>query len=720
MSVASVSFRLTALVFAMTWAQAGIAADQVNDHAPTNAGELDSNIAMLPTIKVTATSDRATSEKTKAYIVKRSASATKMNMAVKETPQTVAVVTSQQMADFGLTNSRSVLAATPGVLVQNQETDRTSYSSRGSEISSFQIDGLGIPFEGYNYQNGDIDTAIYDRVEVVKGANGLTSSLGEPGATVNFIRKRPTSEFQASGGMSYGSWNTRRLEGDVSGSLTESGNVRGRLVVAGQDGDSYLDNYSKKKYILSGVLEADVTDSTLLTVGSFYQSNQPMGNNWGALPLMRTDGQQLSYKRSYNPVADWAKWDKTTSNSFIELKQKLFGDWALTATYNYVKSDEDSSLLYYYGAPDAAGNGVGVLPYEYTDDTKQQVADINLKGTFELLGQRHDAMFGTSWSKSEVRQGSSNAASSPTFNWYTWDGQFAKPSFTPNDSLDGTANIEQEIKSVYAATRLHLNDDLRLLLGANYTKAESAGNNFGTDTTYDRAKVMPYAALTYNLTPEYTVYSSYSTIFRPQSAVNAAGHQIAPVDGRALELGVKSSWLSDRLTGSVSLFDTLQNNFPLRASDSVGLQKRYEVGDLQSRGIELTLAGRINDQINLSAGFTHVKLEDKATGEKTRTYLPSNIFNTLLTYQFAQLPALKVGTGLTWQSKVSQDIEIGTIRQKGYALLNLMASYDVNKNVAVQINADNVTNTKYLNSFPDGQGYYGAPANYTLGLKFKY
>jgi outer membrane receptor for ferric coprogen and ferric-rhodotorulic acid len=729
MVLAKVGFRLSALVLAMTFAQGAWAHDgEVHEEAGQDEGKL----ATLAPVQVKATRDGA-SEKTKAYGIKRSASATKLNLSVKETPQTVNVVTRQQMDDFGLTNVRAVLAATPGVIVQSQETDRTSYSSRGTEISNFQVDGLGVPFDGYNYQNGDIDTAIYDRIEVVKGANGLNSGLGDPGASVNFVRKRPTKDVQASGGITYGSWNTRRIDGDVSGALNASGSVRGRLVVAGQDGDSYLDNYAKKKYTISGVLEADLTDSTLLTIGDFEQKNKPSGNNWGALPLLGQDGKQLSYARDYNPVPTWSRWDRRTNNSFVELKQKLLGDWALTATYNYVRSDEQSKLNYYFGAPDAAGHGVSLYAAAYFDHTVQQLADVNAKGTFALWGQRHEAVVGAGWSQSQVRQGSAVPSSGPSFNWNTWDGQYAQPSFTPDSSAANTADYSQKIKSLYTATRLHLSDDLRLLLGVNYTQATSAGNNYGVDARYDRAKAMPYAGVSYNINPTYTAYASYSTIFRPQSGLDTKGNLIPPVDGKAIEAGVKGSWLNERLTGSVAIFDTLQNNFPLRASDSASLVKLYEVGDLRTRGFELSLLGRITDQINLSLGYSQVRLTNNETGDKTRTYLPSRTFNSLLTYQFASIPALKIGAGLNWLDKVHQDIEgtvyqangtvtpyAGTIRQKGYALLNLMASYDVNKNVALQLNVDNATNTKYLNSFPDGQGYFGAPVNYTLGVKFKY
>ncbi len=150
---------------------------------------------------------------------------------------------------------------------------------------------------------------FYDRVEVIKGADALTNAVGDPSATIDYIRKRPTQDFQANAGVSYGSWNTQRYEADVSGALTQDGRIRGRLMGYEQTGDSYIDRYSSEKNGFSGILEADLTDSTLLTVGYSEEKNKPNANNWEALPLLDADGNQLSYDRNYNPNPDWAYWD---------------------------------------------------------------------------------------------------------------------------------------------------------------------------------------------------------------------------------------------------------------------------------------------------------------------------------------------------------------------------------------------------------------------------
>ena len=278
----------------------------------------------LPVIELQAdASGNQSSEQTKSYIIKKSSSATKLNIDAQETPQTINVVTRQQMDDFNLNSTRKVLENTPGVTVSNQETERTTYMSRGFEISNILTDGVGFPLSNYNYNNTNPDTYFYDRVEVNKGADALTNAFGDPSATIDNIRKRPTKEFQANAGISYGSWDTQRYEADVSGSLTKDGRVRGRIMGFEQTGDSYLDWYSSEKNGFAGILDADLTDTTTLTVGYSEQQNNPNANNWGALPLLDNNGQQISYSRSYNPNPNWTHWDHKTQEAFAELKQKL-------------------------------------------------------------------------------------------------------------------------------------------------------------------------------------------------------------------------------------------------------------------------------------------------------------------------------------------------------------------------------------------------------------
>ncbi|MDC4571548.1 TonB-dependent siderophore receptor [Acinetobacter baumannii] len=685
----------------------------------------DAQVQALQTIQVKASNAEQSSEQTKAYNVKNSSSATKLNIEAKETPQTINVVTRQQIEDFGLTSTRDVLRNTPGVTVSNQETERTTYMARGFEISNILTDGVGFPLSGYNYNNTNPDTYFYDRVEVVKGADSLTNAFGDPSATINNIRKRPTQEFQASGGVSYGSWDTQRYEADVSGSILPSGKVRGRIMGYEQTGDSYLDRYSAEKNGFAGIVEADLTDSTLLTAGYSQEQNKPNANNWGALPLLDANGKQISYDRSYNPNPDWAHWDNETKNAFVELKQKLNDQWNAKLTYNYLDTKHNSRLLYYYGYPKADGSGVSLTPWGGQEPQEKHAVDFNLEGTYKLFNREHEATLGYSYVRNHQQDkqstgtiNDSNVIKSTTTDWASWTPQ----SITWSDFTEA-ANYKQNINSIYAATRLHLNEDLKLLLGANYVQAESKGESYNSPMSYSESKVSPYVGLTYNFTPEYTGYMSYTSIFRPQTGIDKDTNQaLKPIEGKSYEMGVKSSWLDDRLTGTLSVFKTEQNNYPLRNSDGNPLNRKVPTSDLESQGVEVGLSGQITDNVNLSFGYAQFSIKDTKNGGEARTYNPNQTLNLLTTYTPPVLPKLKVGAGLQWQDGIKlYDSNVnGTIKQDAYALVNLMASYEVNDHITLQANGNNIFDKKYLNSFPDGQAFYGAPANYTVAVKFKY
>lgn len=687
----------------------------------------------LPTITVTAESEQSelSSEQSKAYIIQNSSTASKLNIPLKETPQTVNVLTRQQLDDFALDNTRDVLRNTPGIIVSNQETERTSYLARGFEISNVLVDGVGIPLEGYNYNNDNPDSFLFDRVEVVKGANALNNGIGDPGATINMIRKRPTSDLQTAFNASYGSWNTQRYEVDVSSPLTQDGKVRGRVFGYQQTGDSYLDRYELEKNGIGAVVEADITGTTLLTAGYTETNHKPNGVNWGSNPLINTEGEQLSYSRNYNYSPSWAHWDSNIKSYFAELEQKLGGDWTAKLTYDEKRTQRDSKLLFLSGKPGANGtSGIFLYPGMYIDDNKEQQASLSFSGTYPLWGQRHEASLGYVWAKNRLDE-------------LGYAGSFVNPlttdlaSFTPEEpswdmsKTSGEMHIRQKNQSLYAATRLHLNDDLKLLLGANYVQAESSGSSYGKDTVYDEDKVLPYAGLTYNFSPEYTGYLSYTSIFRPQTTKADEVSINKPIEGESYEVGVKGSWLDDKLTATMAVFRTEQSNYPLRDSDGIPTLRTTQVSDLRSQGYEFGLAGQLTDHFNLSFGYTQFSLKDLINGGDARTFNPTQSFNLLTTYQVPQLPKLKLGLGVQWQDQTYLDVPEATtngvitqkaevIEQDAYALVNLMASYELNKHMTLQANSNNLTNEKYLFNFPNQQGFYGAPANYSVAVKFKY
>ncbi len=231
--------------------------------------------AALAEVRVAAQTERdGTTEGSGSYKAQYANAATKLSLSPRETPQTVSVVTRQQMDDFGMASVVDALGAVSGITAVDRGDWVSNYYSRGFLLQS-QYDGIPNPNNtGAAYSAGpQIDAAFLDRVEVLQGASGLTSGAGYPGGTINLVHKRPTAEFQANAELQLGSWSHRRTVGDISGPLVDSGRIRGRLVAVIDDKDSFTDYVHSRRRGLYGVLEADLSPSTRLTASIRYQEN---------------------------------------------------------------------------------------------------------------------------------------------------------------------------------------------------------------------------------------------------------------------------------------------------------------------------------------------------------------------------------------------------------------------------------------------------------------
>ena len=132
------------------------------------------------------------------------------------------------------------------------------------------------------------------------------------------------------------SFDRTRVEGDVSGAFVEDGSVRGRAVVAREEGETHLDHYENEKTTAYGIVEADLSENTVWSLGAEQMDYEPMGSTWGALPLFFSDGSQTDFRASYNPATDWSSWAQDTSAVFTELRHNFASGWETRLAYTPV------------------------------------------------------------------------------------------------------------------------------------------------------------------------------------------------------------------------------------------------------------------------------------------------------------------------------------------------------------------------------------------------
>lgn len=672
--------------------------------------------------------------------------ATPLGLTLRETPQSVSVITSQRMEDQGLTTVAQVMAQVPGVTQYSLGTARTGFTSRGYEIDNYQLDGVNTASlnEGLAPQASQsvADMAIYDRVEVLRGSSGLMSGAGDPSGTINLVRKKPTAEFQASIEGGLGSWNDKRGMLDLSGSLNASKSLRGRAVAAWQDGDSFIDHYGSGKKIFYGVLEADLTDTTRLTAGVEHQRRKTQGTSaYIGFPLWYGDGTRTDLPRSFSPASRDNRFDSRTTTLFATLDQDLAQGWKLKVSANRLRSSQREDAIYLgvnSGFADRATGDGYMLNAERRDHRLEiDSVDVNVRGPLTLLGRQHDIVLGADYQDmANYTHGSFDESGldySPA-NLHTWDRTGAG---RYGDTYVRFDNPRRQ-KSLYGAGRFALGDRLKLIVGTKVFRYDSnqvtrnVAGYYSVSPSSESSVWTPYGGLVYDIGDTHAAYASYATIYKPQTAQDRYGNVIDPREGSTYEIGLKSGWLAGRLNTAVALYRIRQDNLtesdPGHVVPGTTNPASRAVKGAKTQGLDLEVTGALNSDWNISASWTYGRTKN-AQGERIRTTFPRHLVKLWTTYRLpGDWNRLTIGGGVNWQSKTYSTVNAWQIgrdlywEQKPFAVVGLMARYRFSDNLSATLNVNNLFDKKYIVSVSDWwySGYYGAPRSAFLNVKYQF
>lgn len=650
--------------------------------------------------------------------------ATNLPLSLADTPQAVTVIDREFIDSFGFDDVNDVLELTTGVNVEEVETDRTYYTSRGFDIKSMQVDGIGLPFL-WNVV-GALDTAIYDKVEVIRGANGLLTSTGNPSGTINYVRKRPTNDLQVSTELWVESWNKRRVEADVSGPLTDSGAWAGRLVAAGQSAESHLDHYENDRTIFYGVLDGQVGPKTTMTFGYTKQDNESTGVLWGALPLLYSDGTQTDFDVSTSTTMDWTRWETHAETAFVEVTHDIGNNWELKAILTRNEYDEPSELFYVYGNPGLdrdTGLGLYGWPGKYRSYSEHLLLDATITGSFMLGGRRHDLLLGFNAADADhgylqYHAPVDDPAWGPMPAFPGWTArEVARPPFGPPELA---AEWTDDIKRIYGVARFDATDALNLIVGFNAIDVQSEGFNFDELRNRDEQEISPYVGFTYAFTDTLRVYASYSDIYEPQAELGENLAPLGPAIGTSYELGLKSEFFDGQLLAALSIFRAEQDNYAEYAGfdPDAGLSF-YRGVDVESEGFELEVSGSIGERMHLFGGYTRLDVEDPQ-GVDARTFVPRETLKIGTRFTPVRAPKLEVGGTLRWVDGMHLDTALGRISQPSFEVLSVYARYALSDRLELAVNVDNLTDEKYLTSLYWDQAFYAAPRSAAISARLRY
>jgi outer membrane receptor for ferric coprogen and ferric-rhodotorulic acid len=690
--------------------------------------KVTSKDSALPVVTVKA-ANSATTEGTQSYTT-RAVTLGKQQSALKDIPQSVSVMTRQQIDDQALVSLKDVVNNTTGVVGTQGVGPGLVISARGFQIDSWQYDGVSIVRNNYSLGNwANEDLVFYDRMEVLRGASGLFEGAGSPGGSINLVRKRGQAQPTVTVTGKAGSWNHFGLQLDAGGPLNADGSLRGRVVIDEDRSDSFIDSVWSRTRSLYAALDYDISAATTVGVGIANKDSKsrPM---FVGLPR-KSDGADIGLPRSTYTGSWWNRAENEQTTFFADLNHRFNERWS--AKVALVRLEEKNVSVHQRLTDSPAADGSGITYRDFAVDFKNHQTGIDafVNGAFDAFGMQHDIIVGANYAKysSDDKYARRWGAAG---NIYAIDHNRPWQDFASlATSYQSRSRYDIEQKGVYGSWRVSPIERLSIIAGTRLSWYENIYTDLMSNektSSKESAKLTPYAAITYALDNQWTVYSSYASIFEPQSAIDVNGQVLSPVSGVNMEVGIKGELMDGRLNTSLALFryDHKNRSTPDYASGMAcdGWYCSQASGKVRSQGVDVEVSGQVSRGLQLVAGYTFNTtkfLEDQDDkGKAFSTWTPKHLGRFWANYQFADaLDKLTVGGGINLQSST-----LGFDRSfsvPGFAIANARIAYQLTPEVGLSLNVNNVFDkTYYIPGFnmSGTNNNYGAPRNVMFTVKY--
>ena len=618
---------------------------------------------------------------------------TKIPASLREIPQSVSIITNQQVKDRNVDTFDQLARKTPGLRVLSNDDGRSSVYARGYEYSEYNIDGLPAQMQSIN---GTLPNLFaFDRVEVMRGPSGLFDSSGEMGGIVNLVRKRPTKAFQGHAAAGFGTHKQYKAEADVSGSLNADGSVRGRVMaqtVGASPRPAEKNNHHETFYAAA---DWDINPDTVLGAGYLYQQRHLAPYN--GLPA-DADGKLPSLPQHAFVGADWNKFKMHSHDVFADLKHYFGNGGYGKVGMRYSDRKADSNYTFAGSSLDKAGKaaaaGLGT-------DIKQKAfaVDASYSRPFALGNTANEFVIGADYNRfrSTNEQGRSTLSKSVALDGFRalpYNG-ILQNARAGNKGFNHSVTEENlDETGLYAKTVFHPLEGLSLIAGGRVGHHKIESGDGKTLHKASKTKFTSYAGAVYDIDGSNSLYASASQLYTPQTNLDADGKLLKPRQGNQFEIGYKGSHMDDRLNTRVSFYRMKDKNAaaPLNPKDR---NTRYSaLGERVMEGVETEISGAITPKWQIHAGYSYlhsqIKTASNSRDDGIFLLMPKHSANLWMTYQVT--PELTIGGGVNAMSGITSS---AGMHAGGYATFDAMAAYRFTPKLKLQVNADNIFNRHY-------------------------
>lgn len=714
------------------WAQARASDTPTATPTATEAPSDQPAENALPVVRARAEGERA-GGLVLGYAARRSSTATRSDTPLSEVPQSISVITADQIRDQNAQNLQEVLRYSAGVRSEMYGLDNRGdwYSLRGGSDGALLLDGLRLPLSG-SWGVVRSEPYAFERIEVLRGPSSVVAGQNGPGGVVNLISKRPQAESQRELGLQWGSNGHGQIQADVGEALDAEGRLRLRVVGLLKDSGTQVEHAFDRRRLLAPSLSWQLSPATRLTVYAEYQKDRS-GNTNAFFPIegtLRLGPQGWLSPHTFIGEPAWDTYGGERRRLGYEWEQQLSERWTLRQRLRQDRVDGRMRSMYANwwegyqnaaGQPDAAGSYLKRTWYAADDRHRITQGDLQLEGRLQLGATRHTLLLGVD----ALRQRSSNHSwqgdATPLNVYAPVYGRFALPVLGP---VDPSRTASQQW-GLLLQDQIKFDPRWVLVAGLRHDRVRSdSQSSDGSQTRQRDSATSKSLGLVHLLDGGWSPYASYSESFEPVAGSDAAGRAFKPKRGRQLEAGLKWAPADQRLSASAALYRLKEKN--RLSADPLNVGKQLQRGEVTAQGLELELKGSL-PRWDLIASYSYTEARQTRVGHQEEQYLdkqlsgiPRHAASLWAVHRLDDygLPGFKAGAGLRHVGRSSDGID--QTQTPGQTLGDLLLSWEQGSWQAA-LNVSNVGNKRYIASCLErGDCWYGTLRRAVASLSYRW
>jgi iron complex outermembrane receptor protein len=665
--------------------------------------DVGSTVALDAVLQLASVADRVTVHGTEATVPRRDTTATRMDVPLLETPQSVSVVTAAQIAEQASPNLQEALRYTAGARNELYGIDNRGdwFSFRGSDQSTVLLNGMRLPLTGW-YGVVREEPYAYERMTVLRGPSSIVAGQNDPGGVLNLSSKRPLAERTNELSAKLGNHNHTEIRFDTTGPLNADRSLLYRVVAVGKNADTQVDYADEQRALVAPSLTWRGARGALTGYGE-YQYDRSKNTN----AFLGREGTLDPAPNGPIPTdlfigePDWDRYGGTRWRAGYEGHLNLGTSWRLrqSTRYDDVHGLMESMYAAWWdgfldasGTADPSGRYLGRYWYIADDSARVLATEALLEGRHRTGTVEHTLLFGVDAMRHEASQTTAQDLGTPLDVYAPVYGSFARPTLgdaAPMDSRIGRFGF-------FAQDQMKVFDRLSVRAGVRRDRVRNTAS--ASETTTDWATTGNLGVV-YAVTPQLAPYVSYSQSFDPVSGTDAAGRAFEPKRAEQVEAGLKWESQAAPVQASAAYYTITERN--RLASDPDNFLNSIQIGEADLEGVELEARGEVASWTTMGS-FTWSKARASAAsfgGDLDPTEqlegIPEHQASLWTVHDFTHLglAGVKFGGGVRYIGRVGDGT--GEVFVPAVTLFDLMGSYAF-RNWRLSLNVNNLTDKPYI------------------------